>query len=160
MSFRIVEVTLGSAVANAGTVTLAYPTGTTQASFIGANAAPNTGQVVLNDNEVYPEAGSGVRINLSYGGSDITLTNNTGLSWAAGSRLRVQLGIAGNDRPGFQRGPAIASLTDNSGGTASDTLAAITGSYVEATMENTVASLAAKINQILVTLRANGMISS
>jgi hypothetical protein len=53
---------------------------------------------------------------------------------------------------------AIASLTDNSGGTASDTLAAITGSYVEATMENTVATLAAKINAILAQLRATGEI--
>lgn len=44
---------------------------------------------------------------------------------------------------------AITALTDSSGGTASDTLAAITGSYVEATIENTVASLAAKINAIL-----------
>lgn len=43
----------------------------------------------------------------------------------------------------------IAELTDSSGGTASDTLAAITGSYVEVTIENTVASLAAKINAII-----------
>ena len=43
----------------------------------------------------------------------------------------------------------ITPLTDSSGGTASDTLAAITGSYVEATVENTVASLAAKINEII-----------
>ena len=46
-------------------------------------------------------------------------------------------------------GGQIAELTDSSGGTASDTLAAITGSYVEATIENTVASLAAKINAII-----------
>jgi hypothetical protein len=44
---------------------------------------------------------------------------------------------------------AITRLTDSSGGTASDTLAAITGSYVEATIENTVASLAAKINALI-----------
>lgn len=43
----------------------------------------------------------------------------------------------------------LVELTDSSGGTASDTLAAITGSYVEATIENTVASLAAKINAII-----------
>jgi|TARA_Y100000310_G_scaffold331289_1_gene404581 hypothetical protein len=43
----------------------------------------------------------------------------------------------------------ITRLTDSSGGTASNTLAAITGSYVEATIENTVASLAAKINEII-----------
>lgn len=44
---------------------------------------------------------------------------------------------------------AITALTDNSGGSASDTLAAITGTYVEATVENTVASLAAKINALI-----------
>jgi hypothetical protein len=43
----------------------------------------------------------------------------------------------------------ITALTDSSGGTASDTLAAITGSYVEATIENTIASLAAKINALI-----------
>lgn len=51
-----------------------------------------------------------------------------------------------SERAGFGN---IAELTDSSGGTASDTLAAITGTYVEATIENTVASLAAKINAIL-----------
>jgi hypothetical protein len=53
---------------------------------------------------------------------------------------------------------AVVHLTDSSGGTASDTLAAITGSYVEATIENTVASLAAKINAILSALEAHGLI--
>lgn len=39
-----------------------------------------------------------------------------------------------------------AALTDNSGGSASATIAAQTGSYVQATQQNTVASLAAQIN--------------
>jgi len=59
------------------------------------------------------------------------------------------------------------ALTDSSGGTASDTLAAITGSYVEATIENTVASLAAKIESnraqlaaLLAELRAGGTIAT
>lgn len=43
----------------------------------------------------------------------------------------------------------ITPLTDNSGGTASSTLAAIEGTYTEATIENTVASLAAKINLLI-----------
>lgn len=51
----------------------------------------------------------------------------------------------------------IVALTDSSGGTASDTLAAITGSYVEATIENTVASLAAKINALIA--RQNSMVT-
>ncbi len=47
-----------------------------------------------------------------------------------------------------------AALTDNSGGTASSTIVAQTGSYVEATQENTVASLAAEINKLVVDVAA------
>lgn len=43
----------------------------------------------------------------------------------------------------------LTELTDNSGGTASDTIPAQTGSYVEATQETTIASLAAKINALI-----------
>lgn len=43
----------------------------------------------------------------------------------------------------------ITSLTDSSGGTASDTIAAIGATYVQAEVRNAVASLAAKINAIL-----------
>lgn len=46
-------------------------------------------------------------------------------------------------------GGAIAELTDNSGGSASDTLADISASPTEAEVANSVASLAAKINQII-----------
>ena len=54
---------------------------------------------------------------------------------------------------------AIASLTDNSGGTASDTLADVPATYTEATLANQVASLAAKINTILTALRTHGLIA-
>lgn len=157
MSFVVTNVVLAAAVANTGTVTVAYPAGTNQAFFTGANAAPNTGAVVLNDNEVYPEAASGVRIGLTYGGSDITLTNNTGISWPIGSRVRVQLGRAGNDRPGFAPNPAIVSLTTTVG-TAADTIADGTGTYSQSVTNNNNASMARKINEILVALRANGII--
>lgn len=50
----------------------------------------------------------------------------------------------------------ITALTDNSGGTASDTIAAQTGSYVEATQENTVASLAGKINEVIAAIQGFG----
>lgn len=157
MSFVVTTVVLGSAVANAGTVTVPYPAGTNQAFFTGANAAANTGAAVLNNNEVYPEAASGVRINLTYGASDITLTNNTGVSWPAGSTVRVQLGRAGNDRPGFVAGPTITALT-TSVGTASDTIADGTGTYSQSVTNNNNASLALKVNQILIALRAAGII--
>lgn len=41
---------------------------------------------------------------------------------------------------------AVAALTDNSGGTASDTIAAIGGTYSQTEVRNAIASLAAKIN--------------
>lgn len=48
---------------------------------------------------------------------------------------------------------AIASLTDNSGGTANDTLADVEATYTEATLANNFADLAAKVNAILAALR-------
>lgn len=43
---------------------------------------------------------------------------------------------------------AITSLTDSSGGTASDTIAAVPGAYTQATLANQIASLAAKVNAL------------
>jgi hypothetical protein len=143
MSFRVVEVVLSSAVADAGTVTLAYPAGTTQASFIGANASAD-GAVIVNDNDFYEEKVSGVRVNFTYGGSDITLTNNTGVSWPAGSRIRAQLGIAGNDTPALTAGDAIADV------------AAVGGTFAQAEVN----AIATKVNQVLRALRAQGIIKS
>lgn len=64
--------------------------------------------------------------------------------------------------PGSSRrsNTAIVRLTDNSGGTASDTIPAQTDSYVEATQENTVASLTAKINAIIDYLHGNKSVPS
>lgn len=59
---------------------------------------------------------------------------------------------------GYTTGPQIVALTDNSGGTASDTIAAVTGSYVEATMENQAASFAAKINELVAKVNASGTV--
>jgi acyl-coenzyme A thioesterase PaaI-like protein len=58
------------------------------------------------------------------------------------------------------RGAAIASLTDNTGGTASNTLADVPTTYTEATMANQLASLTAKINAILAAMRASNDIAS
>lgn len=54
---------------------------------------------------------------------------------------------------------AITELTDSSGGTASNTIAAKTGSYVQATEANAAASFAAKINELIAaaTLGGNGI---
>jgi hypothetical protein len=51
----------------------------------------------------------------------------------------------------------IVDLTDGTLGTASDALAEITSSYVEATIANSFASLAAKITAINAVLEAHGL---
>lgn len=158
MSFSVTPViVLAAAVANAGTLVVAYPAGRVQADFIGANASANSGSAVLNSNEVYPEAASGVRVNFTYNAGDVTVTNNTGVSWPAGSTLRVQFGRAGNDRPGFQIGPAPIALT-TAFGTAADALVDVTATPTQATINNNFASVVQRINRIETALRTNGLI--
>ena len=65
---------------------------------------------------------------------------------------------SGNELIGAQQ-TNIVDLTDNSGGTASDTLAAISGTYVQAEVRNSIASLAAKITAINAVLEAHGLTS-
>lgn len=49
---------------------------------------------------------------------------------------------------------AITDLTDNSGGTGSDTIAAIGGTYSQSEVANAIASLAAKVNELNAALQA------
>lgn len=49
---------------------------------------------------------------------------------------------------------AITDLTDNSGGTAADTIAAIGATYDQAEVANAIASLAAKVNDLNAALQA------
>lgn len=49
---------------------------------------------------------------------------------------------------------SITVLTDNSGGTPSNTIADVPASYTEATLANQIASLAAKINELVAVVNA------
>ncbi|MDC0657051.1 hypothetical protein N6L27_03475 [Leisingera sp. SS27] len=49
---------------------------------------------------------------------------------------------------------AIVDLTDNSGGTAADTIAAIGATYSQTEVQNAIASLAAKVNELNAALQA------
>ena len=55
---------------------------------------------------------------------------------------------------------AIVSFTDNTTGTASDTLIDLAGVFDDAELEDAVASLAAKIEEILVVLRTHDIIAT
>jgi len=60
----------------------------------------------------------------------------------------------------WTKAAAIASLTDNSGGTADDTVQAIGASYSQAEVRNNLADLTAKVNAILTALRSAGIMAS
>lgn len=76
---------LASTVANNGTFTTAYPSGFDQGSLQGATG----GKLAING-DVYSQAAGG--FSLSFGASNITVTNLSGQSWAAGAELKISFG--------------------------------------------------------------------
>lgn len=84
--FARANVTLAAAVADDGTFTVAYPSGTSQLSF-NAGLAGTGHYAILNDNDRWTYADPG--INLSFGASEITVTNRSGYSWAAGTTVEL-----------------------------------------------------------------------
>jgi hypothetical protein len=69
-------------------------------------------------------------------------------------------GVYDDTKKQWARSGAVASLTDNSGGTANDTLEAVGAVYSQSEVRNNFADLAAKLNAILAALRDSGIIKS
>ncbi len=89
------EVILSAAVADSGTFDVAYPTGYTQSDF-NAGLAGTGSYVILNDNDKWTAAAGDV--SYSFGASNITVTNSSGVSWSAGSKVNLFFDIVdGND---------------------------------------------------------------
>ena len=121
-SLGTTKVTLSSAVANGATLTVAYPTGLDRAALSGTTG----GAAALNNNDTFPQAASGTgTVAFAFGASNITVTNNSGIAWAAGSELIFSFGktsrngsynvTVGGDRlqaaPGDGSGASIQSMT-------------------------------------------------
>lgn len=154
-ALAIQTVRLNAAVANAGTVVVPYPAGFNQAALIGSTG----GYLTVNSNDVYQQLPSGVRVTFTFGASDITITNNTGVAWAAGSDIVVSFGrstIEGRYVPSVQFGPAIVPLTV-SVGTTGNTVADVGGAFAQATLNNNFRVVADKINEIVTKLKAAGI---
>lgn len=84
----IVETTLGSSVADGGTTTVNYPSGTNKGTFNGGFA----NEVSVNGARYRVPNG----VLMTFGSSNVTITNNTGAAWPAGAFMRVGLDIPGN----------------------------------------------------------------
>lgn len=106
-SLGYTKTTLAAAVADAGTVTVAYPTGTNQAGLSGS-----TGGDIVVDQQEYEQGVGGATF--TFGASDITITNDTGTTWPAGAELIVSFGSTndnGSYNPATLGRPAIAEPT-------------------------------------------------
>lgn len=140
--------TLGANVANAANFTVPYQSGDTSATFtLSRPSQVVVGQAVYNTPS---------QATLAYAGS-ITVTNLSGQTWLAGTvvtfnpQLAVPTGNAGFLSPV----PAPTNLTDNSGGTASATIAAIT----DVPTANAVASVNKALNDTKTALKAAGVLT-
>lgn len=148
MAFKIVDTVLSAAVASAGTITLAYPTGTAQADFTGDNAAAD-GKTVVGNNHVFNEADGDIAI--AYGATNITLTNNSGETWPSGARLLVQLGQVG--------GEVVHSLRQQPAPSDASTAHALSATFTDTEVEAALNALGAKINLLTSRLKAAGILS-
>jgi hypothetical protein len=75
---------------------------------------------------------------LAYGATSVTVTYKDATSIPAGTQVVLQLPLA-----------EYSQITDNSGGTASNTIAAISATPTQAEVADAIASLAAKVNTLI-----------
>lgn len=136
----------------AGTFTASYPAGYVQADFLGANANTADELMIVNDNDKW----DGTKVDFTYGASLITVTNKTGGTLKAGSRITLKLARGNTIQFNGVKSAAITTLTAATG-TPSDTIADVTGAFVQATLNNNFKSLADKINAINAAIKAAGI---
>lgn len=86
--FASVTTTLTAAVADDGTFTVGYPTGTSQASFT-TGLAGDGHYMIVDNNDKWSNADPGISV--AFGASLITITNLTGAALASGSEILLML---------------------------------------------------------------------
>lgn len=153
-AIALAQVTLASLVADDATFTVAYPSGVTQAMLLGATG----GKMVVNGDAVYDQGVSG--FTAVYGSSNITVTNTTGASLAAGSVIAISFGDSSQNGR-FETGARVAGVTalTTSVGTAGDTIADVTGTFSQTVLNNNFRSVATKVNEIRAALVAAGLLN-
>lgn len=80
-SYGVTTTVLTADVPNAGTLTVAYPTGTAQADYTSGNAGNTADNMAMIGSDKY----DGAAVGFAYGASNITVTNSSGVTWSAAS---------------------------------------------------------------------------
>lgn len=153
------QTTVTTAVPNTGTITIPYPTGLTQALLNGSTG----GRLAVDNNDVYPQAASGAgTVAFSFGASNITVTNNSGVTWGVNQVITASFGDttkSGSYNNNVRTTPVIAALTAATG-TASDTISDVGASFSQATLNNNFKSLSDKYNTLLTSLKNAGILAN
>lgn len=147
---------LVSAVAQAGTFTTSYPAGSTQASLLGSVG----GQIFVGGTQaLYRQQAGG--FSLTFNTSDITVTNDSGVTWPAGETLTISFGTNETVFGDYNQSTRVRGITalTASTGTASDTIPDAGASFTQATQNNINQSFATKINQIIDAMKKEGAIN-
>ena len=79
---------LAADVADGATVTVPYPAGLTQADLTDSTG----GVVAVNENDVWPQGTGDGTVALTFGASNVTVTNNSGITWPAGAEVIASFG--------------------------------------------------------------------
>lgn len=82
------EFTLAADWTNTSTITVSYPTGSAQGSFTNGLSVPNKSFMIANRNDkTFEDTTGATGITLSFGASNVTVTNKTGATIPAGTVL-------------------------------------------------------------------------
>jgi hypothetical protein len=104
--FKVVSMTIPADVANAATLTVAYPAGSVSTDFTLGNAGAVADNVVIiggSDTYVSPA------VAFTYNAPSVAVVNNSGVTWRAGQSALIQLGQANSSQIGGPLG-SIAQL--------------------------------------------------
>lgn len=147
---------LGSAVAQGGTVTTTYPAGASQASLRNSLG----GQLQLDTTQASYKQGAG-GFTITFNTSDMTITNDSGVTWAAGANVTLSLGTNETIPGSYNTSTRVRGINTlgTSVGTASDTIPDAGASFTQATQNNINASFASKINEIIAAMKLEGSIN-
>jgi len=150
---------LSADVTNTNTFTMPYPAGLAQADLLGTTG----GRLTVNDNDAYPQAANGAgTVAFSFGVSNITVTNNSGRTLSAGSKIIASFGRSeqnGRYVPGVAHTPAPQALTV-SVGTGSTTIADVTNAFSQSVLNNNFRSLADQVNALTALVKEAGISAS
>lgn len=109
-NFVTTETVLASAVADDATFTVGYPTGYSQLSF-NAGLAGSGSYIILNDNDKIEIGDPGISV--SFDASYVAITNLTGATIPAGTKIGVSLDMVdGNDVVYLTFPITLASVAD------------------------------------------------